>query len=424
MRKTLLAAVLAAVCCSASAKNIHLDFQAVSVVTFSQATFKALLHRDFVISPDVVAMDRKFTVSVKAIREEDISSFLETVLKEQGIAMEQKNGIYFLSLAKAVPAEFLAPAALPASVAPAAGYVPQLVKRVPADRAPGEKEAPETLAPGDETLVFSPLNRPAEFISVALSGLFGSSSVALAGAVVVMGGTPEKIAKMVSLAKSLDLAPVSVDVALSWVEVARADSGARGVSLVADVLGAKLGVSLGAVSPGGTLSVRAASFQLIVDALNTDSRFRQISNSRIVGDDRSPMSLTVGDETPTISSSGKDNQGNAIQSIVYRPSGVITQVLPKVLGGGRIALGIEGQISSFKPTSTGVSGSPTLIKREVKTGVTLASGEVLLIGGLSDEHSNDVVSRLPLLPSSWGFKNTSAVKTDLVLIVSAKTPNP
>ena len=187
------------------------------------------------------------------------------------------------------------------------------------------------------------------------------------------------------------------------------------------MLGARFGAELGATNSGGALSLSGARFQAVVDALESDGRFKQVSNSRVVGDDREVMSLSVGDETPTISSTGKDQQGNAVQNIVYRPSGVLVSVTPRVLGNGKINLSIDGQISSFKTTVTGVSGSPTLIKRQVRTGVTLASGEVLLIGGLSDEHSNETASGLAFLPESWRVRNSGKVNTDLVLIVSAKS---
>ena len=61
--------------------------------------------------------------------------------------------------------------------------------------------------------------------------------------------------------------------------------------------------------------------------------------------------------------------------------GVIVDVVAKVLGSGKVKIAIDGQISSFKATSTGVSGSPTLIKRQVKTTITVSDGEVLLLGG-------------------------------------------
>ncbi|WP_092609329.1 hypothetical protein [Janthinobacterium sp. YR213] len=108
------------------------------------------------------------------------------------------------------------------------------------------------------------------------------------------------------------------------------------------------------------------------------------SISRVSGDDYEPMNITFGDETPTVSSTSKDNAGNPVQNVVYRPSGVIVDVVAKVLGSGKVKIAIDGQISSFKATSTGVSDSPTLIKRQVKTTITASDGEVLLLGGLND----------------------------------------
>jgi len=392
-------------------KPVSFDFQGITVVGFMQATFKSLLNRDYVISPEVLSLDRKITVAVRNVDPRDVAAFVENVLAGQGVAVVEKNGVYYVNLAKPE---------VPGPVLPAPGVAGASVDPFTPASSPAKPDQP---APMIETnaSVYTPVHRPAEFIVAALVSVFGSSSASSSGPLVVLTGTVDQIAKSRALAGALDQAIASVDVSVSWVEVARSEGSARGITLAATVAGARLGLSLGSTSANGTVSIRGTNFQLVLDALNTDGRFKQVSNSRIVGDDRLPMTLTVGDETPTVSSTGKDNQGNAIQSIVYRPSGVITNVTPRVLGGGRIALAIEGQISSFKPTLNGVSGSPTLIKREVKTGVTLAAGEVLMIGGLSDEVSNDSKSGLSFLPASWSVKNSTGLKTDLVLIVSAKT---
>ena len=85
---------------------------------------------------------------------------------------------------------------------------------------------------------------------------------------------------------------------------------------------------------------------------------------------------------------------------------------------------IDGQISSFKATLNGVTGSPTLTKRQVKTSVTVGDGEVLLIGGLSDAQNDDRAAGLSFLPSSWSLKNRSRSNTDLVLILTASIVKP
>jgi len=388
------------------AAPVSFDFHGVTVVAFSQATFKSLLNRDFVIAPEVLSMDKRITVSVRAVEQKNVAAFVENILAGQGIAVTEKDGVYYLAASKMAT---MVPTVVDTSVVGVkdvvrgAAAVPAGVLDVPAD-----------------SVVFAPQNRSAEFIAAALVAVFSPKSCVVAGSAVVFTGSPAELKKLNALAGAIDQSPNTVDVSVSWVEVARSTGSARGVSLAVSVLGAKLGVSVGSLNSGGSVSIGGAKFQAVIDALETDGRFKQVSNSRVVGDDREVMTLTVGDETPTIGSSGKDNQGNSLQNVVYRPSGVIVNVTPRTLGNGKISLAIDGQISSFKSTVTGVSGSPTLIKRQVKTGVTVASGEVLLIGGLSDEHSNETGSRLSFLPASWRVKNSGSVSTDLVLIVSAK----
>lgn len=396
------------------ANTTSFDFSGVSVVAFGQSTYKNLLGRDFVISPDVVAMDRKITVSVRNLETEKIAGFVENILAQQGISSTFKDGVYYLSMASK-PTE-LRPVADSTAPASPAFFAP-------ADKA-GSVDGRAATATGravdDESTVYVPVNRPSDFLAAVVTGAFGERAVVVAGGKIVLTGSKAELKKMIALLGAVDAMPKLVDVSASWVEVTDNAGSSRGISLLASVLGAKLGASLGAVNSGSAISLRNTSFQLVVDALNSDGRFKQVSNSRVVGDDYEKLVLSVGDETPTISSAGKDNAGNPVQNIVYRPSGVIVDVLPKVLGGGRIQLAVDGQISSFKATATGVTGSPTLIKRQVKTRVTVADGEVLLIGGLNDTQTSSSSSSLPFLPSSWSIKSGSKVQTDLVLVLSAK----
>ncbi len=389
---------------------VAFEFKSVPLLAFAEATYKSILKRDYVISPEVLAMDRKITLSVKTVQADGVASFVSSILLAQGIKTEDRNGIvYFL------------PAVAAEGASHAIGSMPAASSSLPVGPSMQAALPVSTFRPDDsESVFFLPQNRPAEFLHAVVLAAFGPSSSALAGAGIVFTGSSANMKKMQSLAESVDSAPIGVDVAVSWVEVSNSSGSARGISLVASVLGARLGLNLGSISSGSALSMTGTNFQLVLDALNSDGRFKQVSNSRLVGDDRQRMQLTVGDETPTVSSNSKDNQGNPIQTIVYRPSGVIVDLLPKVLGNGRINLSIDGQVSTFKATSTGVNGSPTLIKREVKTVLTVGSGDVVVIGGLTDEQSTATTSRFPFLPDSWGIKNSTGLKTDLVLIVSAK----
>ena len=407
---------------------VSIQLSSVSLVAFAQATFKNMLARDFVISPDALALDRKLTVSVSSLDADRLPTFVEGILRDQGIASELRDGVYYLralqSSASVPSAIRVTPAGEFGGVSPS--FPDRLISRpFPVDV---EEESVDRLpvATGRrrdvESEVYAPAGRSADFLAGVVGAAFGARSAVAAGNQVVLTGSAPELKKMRILLAALDQLPRMVDVSASWVEVTDNASSGRGISIMASVLGAKFGASLGSVNSASAISLRGTNFQLVIDALNTDGRFKQVSNSRIVGDDYQKMVLTVGDETPTIASTGKDNSGNSVQNIVYRPSGVIVDVLPKVLGNGKINLAIDGQISSFKPTSSGVTGSPTLIKRQVKTAVTVNDGEVLLIGGLNDAQTVDSSSGFSFLPSSWAARSGTKLHTDLVLILSAQVP--
>lgn len=382
--------------------TITLNFAAVPVVAFMQATYKNLLMRDYVIAPEVLALDRQFSINIKSLPVEEVPAFVDGLLRAQGIRTRIKDGVYYLEMAP-VSADKGTPDLPQAALAPAAaaGSLP-------------ERDG----AAFDVVELYAPRHRPAEFLVTALNAAFGAPYARLAGVVVALSVPAARSADARRLLEAIDERGRTVEVSASFVEVLRSDSSSRGLSLVASALAARFGAAFSTAT--GSLSVSAGGFQLVLDALRADGRFKQVSNSRVLGDEAEHLLLTVGDETPTIASSGRDNQGNAVQNIIYRPSGVILDVTPRAAGPGRLSLAVDGQVSSFQSTVNGVTGSPTLLKRQVKTSVTIADGEVVIIGGLDDTRSSTTHSGFSFLPRSWGGGTSSDSHTDLVLILSAR----
>ncbi|MBA5604950.1 hypothetical protein H3H36_06185 [Duganella sp. FT3S] len=403
------------------AEPVSLSFNAVSIVQFGQAMFKGMMKRDFVVAPDVVGLDRKITIDVKSISSDDLSRFVEDLLAREGIQTTLREGVYYLTLrridAQNGPQD---------ATAPASSQGRPVLSTMGPQTAPTGIEARvspdglQTRKDDDESELFQPQHRTAEFVASVVAAGFGPRAAVVAGDSAVLTGSKAAVAKMLVLCKSLDTPPKMVDVSASWIEVTNSSGENRGISLAATFLGAKLGASLGTVNSGSAVSLKNTKFELVIDALNSDARFKQVTNSRLVGYDRTKLKLTVGDKTATVSSTGNDNAGNRVQNIVYTPSGVIIDALPRVLGGGGISLDIDAQISSFKANTNGLVGSPTLILRQVATTVGLRDGDVILLGGLQDTQSSEAQSGLSFLPASWSVNSNSKVKTDLVLVVSAK----
>ena len=397
-----------------------LNFSGVSLITFAEATFKSILGRDYVISPDLVLLDRRITVQVKEIDPSAVPQFIEKILLKEGISVTLSNGIYYLDKVDVQnnhddPSQSI-------SVNTEKTNLADIAHRISAadDHQISNVEPDIRLEKDAESKIYLPKNRTADFMVTVINQGFGQKPAQLAGNRVIVTAPKTKLDRIFELIEQLDSAPALLDVSASWIEVTSTNTSGRGISLMANILGAKFGASLGTVNSGSAISFSSANFQAVLDFLNSDSRFRQVSNSRLVVDDYQKTNLSVGDEVPTISSTSKDNSGNPIQNVVYRPSGVIVELTPKVLGSGKINMTIDGQISAFKATVTGVSGSPTLSKRQVKTTVTVNDGEVLMIGGLNDTETTKSSSNLSFLPTSWASRNDSELRTDLVLLLTAK----
>jgi len=396
---------------SARSEPVAFNFTAVPLMDFAKVAYGNLLGRDFVVSSDLVNSGKKITVNVKAIELSAVPGFVENVLQAHGIRAVERGSIFFLEPAP-VGGSMPLVSESPALAAPLAPAAPGLAVEEPA-----VVQAPQA---EKKVQVLTLKNRAVPFVVEVLNTVYGAPvAVSGGGSRLVVSVLEDQADSVRDLVEQLDVPASVVEVSASFVEVTTTGTNARGLSLVADAVADRLGgVS---IEPGdGRFSVRAGRYDLVLQALAGDGRFRQVSNSRVVGDDAERLSLSVGDETPTIASSSRDQVGNPIQNVVYRPSGVILDVLPKVLGSGRLSLLVDGQVSSFQATKTGVSGSPTLVKRQVKTSVSVADGQVLVIGGLDDAKSSSGDAGFSFLPKTWRNQEGTNSKTDLVLILSAR----
>lgn len=377
---------------------VSFSFASIPVNDFAQATFRDMLGRDFVISSQLLALDKRVSMSVKGIQPSKLPAFVERVLASQGVQATERDGVYFLDLVE--PGAVSAPGA----VVPTAERDPVVVEPV-------------------EPVVLKLRHRsPVSMVELVNSVLGAQVARVAGGSAIVLSVKEDRVKSVKQLVEQLDDPVPAVEVKASFVEVARSDKATRGVSLLASAVSRRgLGVSL---DPGtGSAVFRAGSYELVLDALQSDGRFRQVSRSRIVGDELERLSLSVGDETPTVGSSTKDQAGNLIQNIVYRPSGVLLDVVARVLGSGRVSLQLDGQVSAFQSTRTGVEGSPTLVKRQVKTVLSLDDGEVMVIGGLDDSKVEDNRAGFSFLPSSWSNKYQTNASTELLLVLTANILN-
>lgn len=94
--------------------------------------------------------------------------------------------------------------------------------------------------------------------------------------------------------------------------------------------------------------------------------------------------FSVGQDVPVLGQATLDKNGNPVQSVDYRQSGVILTVTPDI-HESIIDLDISQELSSFVATTTDVNNSPTLLKRTVNSKLSIRSGEVVIFAGLNEK---------------------------------------
>jgi type II secretory pathway component GspD/PulD (secretin) len=234
----------------------------------------------------------------------------------------------------------------------------------------------------------------------------------------IFQGTEKEIAALERLLPQIDVPAGEVIIRAVVYEVTTGQSQGSAFSLAASLLGGKLGVSIGS-GPGlaNAISFRSASIDAVVSALSADSRFKAVSTPRVRVKSGQQAQLVVGQDVPTLGAVTVPQQGGqSVQSVEYRSSGVILGLAPTVRESG-VEVKVDQQISDFARTETGVNNSPTLTKRSLTTTVTAVDGELIVLGGLTQEKGSTGHSGLSFLPKLLQSSSGSSTRTEILLLL-------
>lgn len=203
-------------------------------------------------------------------------------------------------------------------------------------------------------------------------------------------------------------------------EVQTGRDDASAFSLAASMLNGKLGINIGApvgVLTSGSLSFTGANFSAVISALAADSRFKVVSSPSARVRSGSMARFTVGQDVPILGDIMYPvGGGNPVQSVKYQSSGVIFQVTPKVRDSV-VDVDLSQQMSSFINTTTGVNTSPTLTKRQMDTSVSMPDGDVIVLGGLTENKDSANSSGLSFMPDWFRSKTANTSKTEILLFL-------
>ena len=379
---------------------VRFDFKAINVAQVIQLIYSEALAMPYVIDPEVLADARVVSFRYSSDKG-DMRAFVKTFLKSLGYTTVTENGIDLITK--------------------------------------HQVEAKPEAAVELDNYVYRPRFRDVNYLSRLLSPLFkGSFSVnrAVAGAgaksdrpvpdgsaaslvdqngdVLVFSGSAKEIDQLKKLLPEVDFQLGEVVVR----GVVYKDGSAFG--LVASLLGGRLSAGVGSVDAVGSfLRLKNTSLDAVYSVISQDSRFKVMSSPSLRIRLGSEGSFSVGQDVPVLGAVSYSSNGLAVQSVTYRSSGVLFNVAP-VVREGVIDLGIDQQLSNFAQTTTGVNASPTLTKRALKTSVGMQDGDLIVLGGLTENKESGTRDGPTFFPKFLHTNGRENSRLEILLVLQVQ----
>lgn len=387
----------------AVAENIKFDFRAVPVSQIVQLIYSQALDKPYIIDSAVLSDTRlisfRYDKSAGPLRK-----FIPIFFDSIGLAVVKTSGIDVIVQKPKVDIpekmDFYVYKPLYRDASYLIDVASSLVKGAFASnktiRAPvGDKSPQQATPPGSAA---SLIDRGADTI--------------------VFSGKHEEVARLKDLLPQIDAPLGEVMVRAVLYEVANGRKSGSAFSLALNILGGKLGISVGTASQGDSaVRFKNQTIDAIFSALSTDSRFKVVSKPSLRVRSGASGRFTVGQDVPILGALSFPGNGQTpVQSVEYRSSGVIFDLQPEV-HERVIDLTLSQQVSNFVVTDTGVNASPTLTKREIKTSLSLEDGEVVFLGGLAENKDAEGKTGPSFLPDLLRTNNAESSDSEILLFL-------
>ena len=179
---------------------------------------------------------------------------------------------------------------------------------------------------------------------------------------------------------------------------------------------------------------------VIINALRQDTDTNILSTPTILTLDNEEAEITVGQEVPFLTGSftnglndsttdGAGNTvatGSAFNTIERRDVGIVLRIRPQISEGDTIQLEVFQENSSVAPTPVGTFSDVVTNRSTLEAVVQVDDGQVIALGGLTQEDQSDVtqwvpfLGKLPLIGSFFRNKSKTANKQNLMVFLKPR----
>jgi len=386
-------------------KQPSFNFQSVNVAQVINMVYAEGLKQPYVIDPAL--LDDKRLVSFRFDSSKgDFKQFWTNFLNSLGFKLITKNGVDFVAVRGDEELPQVSDIFIYTPKYRTTSYIVDLTSKLFKD---GSFTVQRSIKSNPNDPV--PSNAPAG----SAAALINTNSE-----VMIFQGSASNIKLLKSVLDKVDTRTNDVIVNAVVYEVDLSNNKDTAFSLALKAFGGSVGVNIGqgsTTNQTNAIGITGANFQMAFTALAADSHFKTISTPHVRVQSGSKATLQVGQDVPTLGAVIYTQNGTTpVQSVVYQSSGVIFDLTPTV-HDKIIDLNVNQQVSDFAQTTSGVNNSPTLIKRSLSTTVSLKDGELIMIGGLTQQKTLNASSGLSFLPKFMRGHSNSDSRTEIVLLM-------
>ncbi len=176
---------------------------------------------------------------------------------------------------------------------------------------------------------------------------------------------------------------------------------------------------------GGIIKGDNFAVPLLINALNTNDSANILSKPNVLVNNNTAATVTTEEERPTL----QQSQGTATTTQANgapRNAGITLEISPTISKNNYLRLNVSLEVSrfvgAFDPNSA--TGGGVVLRRTIKTEVTMPSGDTMVLGGVVDdqESHNDggipFLKDLPLLGFLFRKSEATSSKTNLYFFVT------
>lgn len=410
---------------TANPATVTLQLQEVRLAELFKVVYGEWLQRNYVLDATLLTARDTYSVELRKLTPEQAEKQIEEVARAAGFKITRQDGTTFVSKRKVEPEPqgdqlfFYRPRHrsvsyildLVAALYPANAFTSQ--RRVSNTATPASSPAPSTPTGNTGTG-----NNNGSTHTNQQTQDSGSSAYSLIDKreqdSFLFKGTQDQVTQLNHLLQQVDTPVPEILLRAVVYEVGSYGIEGGALKLAANLLNGQLGINIpGTIVGGISVGLKTASLDAVISALDSDQRFKVVSRPQVRVRSGASARFAVGSDLPVLGNATLDRNGNPVQSVEYKPSGIILAATPEIREGS-IELAVQQEISSFTATTTGVNNSPTLIKRAVNTRLTVQPGELVVMAGLEETKHDKSETRLPLL--GWLLNRQTEERTTEVLI--------